>query len=199
MFFAEFKETVIKHLVKLDEGCKIIWKMADRLKEDHQINMMEQRKMFEEELRRKLVEKENTMKIQQQIKSEEERKKFEEELHIKLADLRRRVKAKKGKREIQGLSKHFTFTLTEAQQNQVDELNKKFNEKIVEAEETYMKKFEVLKDKKKADLKLQCQYLIEDKEWKFNKIRRRFNKEMRKLVKDWRKKCNGEVTFPADQ
>ena len=187
--------------MKLDEGCKIIWQMVDSLEEDHQVNMMEERKMFKEELRRKLVEQENIMKIQQQIKSEEERKKFEEELHVKLADLRRSLKvvAKKEKREIQGLSKHFTFTLTEAQQIQVDELNKKLNEKIMEAEETYMKKFEVLKEKKRADLKLHSQYLIEDKEWKFNKIRRRFNKKLRKLVKDWRKKCNGEVASPDDQ
>ena len=196
LLFSEFQEAVIKHLVELDENCKIIWRMVDILEEDHQVSMMEQRRMLEEELRRKLMEKENKiMKIQQQIKSDENRKKFEEELHAKLADLRRTVHmgAKKNRQEIQGLSKHYTFTLTEAQQNQVDEIDKKFNEKIMEAEEVYMKKLEVMKEKKKADLKLHSQYLIEDKEWKFSKIRRRFNKKLRKLMKEWRKKCIGEV------
>ena len=62
--------------------------------------------------------------------------------------------------------------------------------------ETHKKKYEILKEKNEPDMELQSQYLIDDKEWKFIKYRRRFNKKLRKLVKEWRKK---RVASPTEQ
>lgn len=135
MLFTGVKETVTKHLVELEEGFKIVWKKVDVLTDEHQVEMEEQRKMLEEEFERKLVEKENAMKMEQQIKLEEDRKKFKKEMRAELTKLRRRMEAKKTKQEIQGLNKHFPFTLTEAQQSRVDEKDKKFNKKITKAKE----------------------------------------------------------------
>jgi len=65
--------------------------------------------------------------------------------------------------------------------------------------ETNKKKLKVLKEKNEPDMELQSQYLIEDKEWKFCKYGRRFNKELCKLVEVWRKKHKVEVTSPTEQ
>jgi len=200
LLFTGVKETVTKYLLQLEEGFKIVWKMVDVLIEEYQVEIGEQRKMLEEEIGKKLVEKENTMKMQQQIKLEEDRKKFKKEMHAKVTDLKKRMQeAKKKKQEKQGLNKKFPFTLTEAQQSQVDKTDKKFNKKIMKAKETYKKKLKVLKENNEPDMELQSQYLIEDKEWKFCKYRRRFNKELRKLVKEWKKKCKVGVASPTEQ
>ena len=66
-------------------------------------------------------------------------------------------------------------------------------------EETNKKKLKVLKEKNELDMELQSQYLIEDKDWKFCKYGRQFNKELRKLVKVWRKKRKVEVASLTEQ
>ena len=59
----DLKESVIKHVVELDERIKKIENIVDELEENHQAKMMEQQKNFDQELKDQAKVSERQMQL----------------------------------------------------------------------------------------------------------------------------------------
>jgi len=166
-------------LVDLDERHKKnVRKMINDLQEEHFATLMEERRNFEAELKRRVREQERIVKTQQllSIKWEEERKMLTERNEILNAKLE-----KLAKEDVQVKDLKSQYEMSRKQKGEAEKIEEKLNKKIVALEKQYKQEVEKIKKNNKCDMDEDIQFTLEKKQYKANKVKRQCNEELEKL------------------
>jgi len=153
-------------------------KMDNDLQEKHHATLMEERRNFEVELKRRVNEQERIVKTQQllSIKWEEERKMLierNETLNAKLVKL--------AKEEVQVIDLQSRYEMSRKLKSEAEKIEEKLNKKIAAVEKQYWQEVEKIKKSNNSDMDKDIQFALEKKQYKINKVKRQCNEELEKL------------------